>query len=364
MLMDDMGWGDLGINGDPSHETFHLDQMAREGLLLTDFYAPSPLCSPSRASFLTGRLPIRNGFYTNNTKARNSYVPQEVVGGIAKSEILISELLSSIENKNKIVGKWHLGHSKPEYLPLNNGFHEFFGSTNYNGPALTSAPDAGSNGPLLCGKQTTFEGGFREPAIAWWPGRIKPGTTSGQVTNMMDLYRTIANLAQAPMPSNRFYDSNDLSPLLFHNEPIKNASVFYYRGDTLMAIRHGPYKAHYWTFTNPWEEFKKKIDYCPGNEVQNVTTHKLTHHQSPVLFHLIRDPGERFPIPIHRYEYTNAIKKLETIKIEHERTMVRGEPVLNICDRAAMLWSPPGCEKIDMCLPVPKSAPYDCIWPH
>lgn len=236
--------------------------------------------------------------------------------------------------------------------------------TSDNGPALTSAPDAGSNGPLLCGKQTTFEGGFREPAIAWWPGRIKPGTTSGQVTNMMDLYRTIANLAQAPMPSNRFYDSNDLSPLLFHNEPIKNASVFYYRGDTLMAIRHGPYKAHYWTFTNPWEEFKKKIDYCPGNEVQNVTTHKLTHHQSPVLFHLIRDPGERFPIPIHRYEYTNAIKKLETIKIEHERTMVRGEPVLNICDRAAMLWSPPGCEKIDMCLPVPKSAPYDCIWPH
>ena len=96
MLMDDMGWGDLGINGDPSRETVQLDQMAREGMLFTDFYAANPLCSPSRASLLTGRLPIRNGFYTNNIKARNSYVPQEMAGGIAKSEILLSELLAEV----------------------------------------------------------------------------------------------------------------------------------------------------------------------------------------------------------------------------------------------------------------------------
>lgn len=94
MLMDDMGYGDLGVNGDPSRETVRLDEMAREGMLLTDFYAASPLCSPSRASLLTGRLPVRNGFYTSNVKARNSYVPQEMVGGISTSEILISELLA------------------------------------------------------------------------------------------------------------------------------------------------------------------------------------------------------------------------------------------------------------------------------
>ena len=94
--MDDMGWGDLGANGDPSRETVQLDQMAREGMLLSDFYAANPLCSPSRASLLTGRLPIRNGFYTTNIKARNSYVPQEMVGGIADSEILLPELLAQV----------------------------------------------------------------------------------------------------------------------------------------------------------------------------------------------------------------------------------------------------------------------------
>lgn len=96
MLMDDMGWGDLGVNGDPSHETPHLDRMAQEGMLFTDFYAGNPLCSPSRAALLTGRLPIRNGFYTTNAKARNSYVPQNMVGGISADEILLPEILSEV----------------------------------------------------------------------------------------------------------------------------------------------------------------------------------------------------------------------------------------------------------------------------
>lgn len=92
--MDDMGYGDMGINGDPALETPHLDRMAHEGMHLTDHYSAAPICSPSRAALLTGRLPIRNGFYTTNIKGRNSYVPQEMTGGIYKSEILISELLA------------------------------------------------------------------------------------------------------------------------------------------------------------------------------------------------------------------------------------------------------------------------------
>jgi N-acetylgalactosamine-6-sulfatase len=96
MLMDDMGWGDLGINGDPARETPNLDRMAHEGMLFTDFYTANPLCSPSRASLLTGRLPIRNGFYTDNIHARNSYTPQEIVGGISDWEILLPELLNQV----------------------------------------------------------------------------------------------------------------------------------------------------------------------------------------------------------------------------------------------------------------------------
>jgi len=127
--MDDMGYGDLGITGDVSRETPNLDKMAKEGILLTDMYAANPLCSPSRASLLTGRLPIRNGFYTDNTDGRNSYTPQEIMGGISDQEILLPELLSSSGYYTKLIGKWHLGH-KEEYLPTRHGFREFFGSTN------------------------------------------------------------------------------------------------------------------------------------------------------------------------------------------------------------------------------------------
>ena len=96
MVMDDMGWGDVGVNGDPAKETPNLDLMAREGILMTDFYTANPLCSPSRAAFLTGRLPIRNGFYTDNVHARNAYTPQEIVGGISDWEILLPELLAQV----------------------------------------------------------------------------------------------------------------------------------------------------------------------------------------------------------------------------------------------------------------------------
>lgn len=248
---------------------------------------------------------------------------------------------------------------------LANNTFVFF--TSDNGAALVSKTDAGSNGPLLCGKQTTFEGGFREPAIAWWPGRIPADTRTGQVASQMDLFRTIVNLLGLDMPLNRTYDSTDLGPLLFtaNPSPQLNSSIFFYRGDTLMAVRNGPYKTHYWTFTNPIEEFRRGIDYCPGNEVVNVTTHQLTpHYKAPVLFHLVRDPGERYPISRWTSEYKREMMQLDAIAEEHQATMQPGTPVLNICDRAAMNWAPEGCEQLNMCLPKPISAPYKCDWPH
>merc|ERR1719427_479364 len=78
--MDDLGWGDLGVTGHPSKETPNIDRMAAQGLLFTDFYAAAPICSPSRASLLTGRLPVRN-----------AYTPQQIVGGIQDSELLLPE---------------------------------------------------------------------------------------------------------------------------------------------------------------------------------------------------------------------------------------------------------------------------------
>ena len=78
---------------------------------------------------LTGRLPIRNGFYTDNMKMRNAYTPQNIAGGIKDSEKLMSESLKEAGYATGLVGKWHLGHQE-KYLPLNHGFDEWFGAPN------------------------------------------------------------------------------------------------------------------------------------------------------------------------------------------------------------------------------------------
>lgn len=489
MVMDDMGWGDLGVLGQPAKETPNLDKMASEGILFTDFYAANPLCTPSRAALLTGRLPIRTGFYTTNNHSRDAYAIQSILGGIQEEELLIPEVLSEVGYRSMIIGKWHLGH-REQFLPLRHGFDEFFGSpsthpgpyddvtepniavfrddhmigryyedefdidvkaatsnitvmyteeavsfikrqasrqqpfflywapdsthepvyaseavrgrsvrgaygdavieldqgvgailntlrstglaqntlvffTSDNGAATYAKEDGGSNGPFLCGKQTTFEGGVREPAIAWWPGTLPAGKVSRQPASHMDLLPTIAELAGATLPPELVLDGRSLlhSALLPVREPPTDRPIFHYRGNELMAIRSGFYKAHFWCWTDFWEDFKGGLDFCPGQQVDGVTSHKQENYtEQPVLFHLGRDPGEKYPIPPHQQEYIDNIGPIFAIYHEHRRSLVPGKPQLNWCDNAAMEWAPPGCQQIGRCLPVPPSRPYRCPW--
>ncbi|KAJ8040863.1 N-acetylgalactosamine-6-sulfatase [Holothuria leucospilota] len=134
MLMDDMGWGDLGCYGNQEKETPNIDRLASQGALFTNFYSANPLCSPSRAALMTGRLPIRNGIYTNNHFGRNSVFFPNVTGGLVDEEETIAEILAKLGYRNKIIGKWHIGNTE-ESFPLNQGFHEFFGANaNHFGP--------------------------------------------------------------------------------------------------------------------------------------------------------------------------------------------------------------------------------------
>lgn len=122
IFTDDMGYGDLGIFGHPTHRTPNLDKMATDGQKWTSFYVAAPVCTPSRAGLLTGRLPIRSGMCSDK---RRVLFPDSN-GGLPQSEHTIASLLKGNGYKTAAIGKWHLGHKTP-HLPTDHGFDTYYG---------------------------------------------------------------------------------------------------------------------------------------------------------------------------------------------------------------------------------------------
>ena len=131
IFADDLGYGDLGAYGSETIRTPNLDRMAAEGMRFTDFYATAPFCSPSRASLLTGRYPVRAGV---------PYVlfPTELTG-LPPAEITIAEILSDKGYSTAAVGKWHLGWPRA-FRAQRHGF-EFFYGLPYSNDMLKWEPD-------------------------------------------------------------------------------------------------------------------------------------------------------------------------------------------------------------------------------
>ena len=414
IFCDDLGYGDLGCFGHPTIRTPNLDRMAAEGMKLTQFYSAAPVCTPSRAALLTGRLPLRSGMCSNK---RRVLFPDSK-GGLPDSEITIAEALKTKGYKTGIVGKWHLGHL-PQYLPDKHGFDSYFGIpysndmdrvadspkgreafwnprpayfnvplihgtkeierpadqttitrryteqaidfikanktkpfflylphsmphvplfankefqgksprglygdvieeidwsvgqvletlraegldkntlvffTSDNGPWLIFDDHGGSAGLLKDGKGSTWEGGMREPTLAWFPGKIPAGTVNQSIASTMDIFATIHALAGVEMPQDREMDSFDLSPMLFENGQGHREVLFYYRAYQLMAVRMGPWKMHLLT----------QDGYGPGSQ-------KAVEQNPPLLYNLDVDPSERFNV---------ADKNTEVIERIHER---------------------------------------------
>ena len=119
---DDLGWGDLGSYGHPNIRTPHLDRMAAEGQRWTSFYSQAPVCSPSRAALLTGRIHLRSGMFG---RRQGVFFPDSQAG-LPAEEITLAEALRDAGYATGIVGKWHLGH-RPEYLPTRHGFDSWLG---------------------------------------------------------------------------------------------------------------------------------------------------------------------------------------------------------------------------------------------
>ncbi len=122
IFCDDLGYGDLSCYGHPTIHTPNLDRMAAEGQKWTSFYAGAPVCTPSRAALLTGRVPVRSGMMSDR---RRVLFPNSR-GGLPESEVTIAELLKRAGYATAAIGKWHLGHL-PQYLPTAHGFDYYFG---------------------------------------------------------------------------------------------------------------------------------------------------------------------------------------------------------------------------------------------
>ena len=339
IFCDDLGYGDLGCYGSRDHDTPRLDRMAAEGTRFTNFYVPSPVCSPSRAGLLTGCYPKRVGLDSGETFV--VLLPGDPIG-LSPDEVTIPSLLRGQGYATKIVGKWHLG-DQPEFLPDRHGFDDYFGlpysndmlpdlripgqkpfpplmlmrqdkvvetdpnqvsltdrylvdalrfihdnrdrpfflylahmyvhvpiytpmnyhATSRNGPygAAVSHLDfttgaildtlrdlglddntivlftsdngagvprtpggvdamrlsrggVGSNRPLRGGKGSTWEGGMREPFIAWGPGLVPAGATCDELCCTLDLLPTLARMAGTSEPRDRTIDGADIGPLL------------------------------------------------------------------------------------------------------------------------------------------------------
>ncbi|WP_027078129.1 sulfatase family protein [Maribacter antarcticus] len=118
IFTDDQGYNDVGVYGADDIATPHLDQMAKEGTILTSYYSAQAVCSASRAGILTGCYPNRIGIH-NALGPGNTH-------GINASETTLAEMLKTQGYATAIFGKWHLGHQK-EFLPTRHGFDEWFG---------------------------------------------------------------------------------------------------------------------------------------------------------------------------------------------------------------------------------------------
>jgi uncharacterized sulfatase len=175
--------------------------------------------------------------------------------------------------------------------------------TSDNGPWLSMKQLGGSAGLLKEGKGTTWEGGMREPAIFYWPGKIEPEVVAG-IGSGLDFLPTLAAIAGADLPGDRLYDGVDLSETLLRGGPSPREELFFWRFQDVFAVRKGPYKAHFTT-------------------MNSFSTQPPEQHQSPLLFNLEVDPSEQFNIAD---QHPEVVAELSRLVADHKKTI---EPVVD-----------------------------------
>jgi arylsulfatase A-like enzyme len=341
ILMDDMGYRDVGCYGATEVDTPNIDSLASGGLRFTHFHAAANICSPSRAAFLTGAYPQRCGlpYGINENREAHWFL------GLSPDEITLAEQFRKQSYKTLMIGKWHLGR-EDKFSYYNQGFDSYYGAhsnldhnpefvdeteqvfgnspearlsslytqrirehiRNYrdrpfflyyahqyphtpytegnafdgstgNGTRadvvreldwsvgqivteleangilentiLIFTSDNGATENTYClpwrgTKFVTYEGGHRVPFIFHWKGQVQTPAVLDTPAVAMDLFPTLSELIQEPLPSDRVYDGVSLVPLLSGQAISRPATepFYYYNGENLQAVRQGDWKLH------------------------------------------------------------------------------------------------------------------------
>ena len=368
IMIDDLGYGDLGCYGNQINQTPNIDRLAEKGLKFTDYHSNGPMCTPTRAALMTGMYQHRLGRKFERALSGRTEHDQ----GMPSSALTIAELLKEAGYATGMFGKWHLGY-RPPYLPHDKGFDEFRGlgsgdgdhhshvdrwgredwwhnnrpemedgySTDlitrhsvqfirdhreepfflyvshlaihfpWQGPddpvhrkagttyendkwgiipdkenvqphvkAMIESIDDGvgeimetlkevglenntlvlftsdnggyihyahefhnisDNGKWRGQKGEVYEGGHRVPCIAYWPGRISPGTVTHETVLTMDMFPTFAALAGAEIPVDKHVDGVNILPVLFDRGSLQSRYIFWKIRNEI-AVREGPWK--------------------------------------------------------------------------------------------------------------------------
>lgn len=163
---------------------------------------------------------------------------------------------------------------------------------------------------------------MREPAVIWAPTRVPAATQTMEIVNMMDLFPTILELAGVPSPPGVVIDGLSIAPLLADPSlPGPTSLVFYWRENTLYAVRYGAWKAHFWT--------------RPG-----FGTDPPVPHNPPLLFNLNFDPAESLPVNVTTQPA--VVSRIMAAAAAHVANITRGVPgyqdldwsVVPCCDKA------------------------------